>query len=691
MSSLDQFMRRVKRLYHRARFEWLAGHPRYQDSLTLAREAKGRGDWTNAEVHFRAASIVRPDSVGPRINLGQALVELQRIDDARRVLDEALRREPRSAEAHLHLGHCLALLGDREAAVIAYARAAALKPPPQRADPAEAWSVFRETLSSPRPPHESDADAVVIMDGRGAPPSVLRGMLSGLTDQSDRRWIAVIRVDRGVGDHPGASFAIQDDRLHLVETITEATAVLEGQPPKLEIVQIGPNACLEPYALQSLRGVNRLCQADVVYGDHDHHHQSVRARPRWFGPALFGAPATQDLKTVPSPPVVLHFPNGDWRALLGAEVEGPGETLNRMMESGLVVRHIPLLIASIRVVAGSTTTMPTSQSQPRAQDKAFPRITVIVPTRDEPAVLDACVRSLTACADRPEDLDIVVLDNRSHLAETADTLHRLEETLGLTSLAVDEPFNWSRLNNIGAAHAVGEILVFANNDIEMLTSGWDRVVRTQLSDPEVGIVGARLLYPDGTLQHVGVVLGAVGGRPVHEGRAEPAAEGGPQNRWRRTREVGAVTGAFLAVRSETFLAAGGFNENLAVAYNDLDFCLRVRSLGKAVVYASEIEAIHFESKTRGLAATSEKIAWDDEEFEQLYRIWGDACTHDPYVHPAWTFSTESAFNGFRPVSDADSTRALAGDDLKSSSQRPPAAASSTKEGARHRSARKRSR
>lgn len=666
MTSDADIGRRLLRLVHRVWFEWLAGNPRYQDSLDAARAARTRHDWVQASIHFQAASTVRPNSLSPRLNFGQALIELNRAEEAETVLREAVRRAPRSSDAYAKLGHCLTILGRHDQAAAAYSRSAALKTASAPVDRTEAWARFRKDLERPLPPTSmSLTPVVVLVDARGLQPSVLRAMLTSVIEQSDPDWIAVVQVDAGVADHPVGGFAYSEPRIHLVETV--AAALTLDLHAKGETLLLDPGTILEPTALQWLRSINAKYAADAVFADYDHHHQDRRREPRWLEPVLGAEVGLLDLVSSPTPPPAALLFDHEWRALLKwsdalPAVQLPRETLVALLEAGKTVRHLPLVLASVQIA-------PPGRSVPPIRELAPVKpltggVGVIIPTRDEAVVLEACIASLIRLADQPELVDIIVLDNRSREQATTEALARLAETTRLTTIPVDEPFNWSRLNNTGAGAAPHtEVLVFVNNDLEMLSPGWDSELRVLLARPHVGAVGARLVYPDGSLQHVGIVLGAIGGRPIHDGRAAASNDGGPGDRWRRTRELGAVTGAFLAARRETFAEVGGFNEQLAVAYNDIDFCLRVRASGLSVVYAPAIEAIHYESKSRGLALTAERIAWDDEEFEQLRRTWGEACQTDPYVNPRWTFSPDRSFEAFRPVDEDAIAASLAGDKL----------------------------
>ena len=202
-------------------------------------------------------------------------------------------------------------------------------------------------------------------------------------------------------------------------------------------------------------------------------------------------------------------------------------------------------------------------------------IQVIVPTRDNGDDVRDLAGSLRRRAAAPASLRILVVDNGSKQIETIRTLERLSVEEGVRVVRMDEPFNWSRLNTRAAALCDTQMLVFANDDMVMLSDAWDRQLRGLLERPEIGVVGARLIYPDDTVQHAGVLLGWPN-IAEHDGRYEPVSDPGPASRWHVTRAVSAVTGAFLAVRRPLFEAVGGFDETaLPIAYADIDFALKV--------------------------------------------------------------------------------------------------------------------
>jgi len=205
---------------------------------------------------------------------------------------------------------------------------------------------------------------------------------------------------------------------------------------------------------------------------------------------------------------------------------------------------------------------------------------------------------------------------------------------------MDEPFNWSRLNNAAAAGQDAALLVFVNDDIVMASEGWDEVLRGLLERPEIGAVGARLLYSDETVQHAGVIFGWQGAG-LHDGLSESASTPGPASRWHVTRRVAAVTGAFLATRRDAFLAHGGFDEiGLPIGYSDFDFALKLRASDLGILWTPEITCYHHESKSRGLDHLDpEKRARDAAERAVLERRWGSALTGDPSVNPVWHMAT----------------------------------------------------
>lgn len=226
-------------------------------------------------------------------------------------------------------------------------------------------------------------------------------------------------------------------------------------------------------------------------------------------------------------------------------------------------------------------------------------IDIVIPTHANADDLAALIASLDALAAAPYALRFRIMANNTP-PEARATLDRLAHDPRVTVTPVDEPFNWSRLSNLGARAGTAPLILFANDDMRMLTAEWDAELRGLLCDACVGAVGARLLYPDGTIQHAGVILGWRGGA-IHDGLHQPGDAPGPNHRWQVTRAAGAVTGAFLATQRDTFERAGGFDDvYLPIGYSDIDYCLKVQAQGRKVLWTPYITLTHFESKSRGL-------------------------------------------------------------------------------------------
>jgi len=275
----------------------------------------------------------------------------------------------------------------------------------------------------------------------------------------------------------------------------------------------------------------------------------------------------------------------------------------------------------------------------RAGDPGAP-IAVIIPTRNNSEDLARAVGSLKARAAAPHSLQIVVVDNGSSDAATRTAFDRSTDR-SVRVLEIDEPFNWARLNNQAMSQVDAPLVVFANDDVTMLTDGWDQILRGLLDRSEVGAVGARLLYPDDTLQHGGILFGWPGSMVIHDGLYESKSEPGPACRWHVTRAVSAVTGAFLATRREMFLAHGGFDEiNLPVAYSDIDYALKLRRAGLKILWTPQITLNHFESKTRGFDHIDPaKRARNSVERAVMERRWGAALDTEPGLNPLWHMAT----------------------------------------------------
>lgn len=264
-----------------------------------------------------------------------------------------------------------------------------------------------------------------------------------------------------------------------------------------------------------------------------------------------------------------------------------------------------------------------------------PRVSIIVPTRDRAKLLAACAEGVLAKTDYP-NLELIVVDNGSVEPATEALFQKLLADPRVRVLRRPGPFNYSALNNEAVAEAKGEILVLLNNDIEVIEGHWLAEMVSQAVRPNVGAVGARLLYPDGTLQHGGVILG-VGRDTRIAGHIHPGAaheDNGYFGCLHVARNVSAVTAACMALRKSVFDEVGGLDaEHLPVAFNDVDLCLKIRAAGYDIVWTPHAELYHMESASRGSDARPDQAARARREIAWMRERWGEVLDHDPFYGP----------------------------------------------------------
>jgi GT2 family glycosyltransferase len=324
---------------------------------------------------------------------------------------------------------------------------------------------------------------------------------------------------------------------------------------------------------------------------------------------------------------VIHLPRilYHWRASQGSTSLAPSEktyaatTGRRAVADHLARRGVT---AEVSPAPGAADLNMVRYAQPTPQ----PKVSLIIPTRDGAALLRRCLESLGEKTTY-QNYDVTIIDNGSIEAES---LRYLESVRGerIAVLREDGPFNFSALNNLGVRQTEGEIVCLLNNDIEIVTPDWLEEMVSVALQPGVGAVGARLWYPDGGLQHGGVLLG-VGGVAGHAHRQLRRGSAGYFGRAILRQEFSAVTGACLVVQRRIFLEAGGLDETLAVTGNDVDFCLRLQAAGYRNIWTPYAEMIHHESVSRGDDDTPEKHTRASMEQRVMKDRWGDLLQADP--------------------------------------------------------------
>ena len=287
----------------------------------------------------------------------------------------------------------------------------------------------------------------------------------------------------------------------------------------------------------------------------------------------------------------------------------------------------------------------------RYETQGEPLVSIIIPNKDEVESLEKCLSSIEKSS--YTNYEVIIAENNScektfsyykkiapDCVEKNGTVcyeGRLSGGQRLCVAVWKEGFHYSKLNNFGVSFAKGEYLVLMNNDIEMLSGTWMSEMLGTCQRREVGAVGAKLYYPDDTVQHAGIVVGIGGSaRGIGQNMFAGLKRGrsGYLHKASLAMDYSAVTAACLMTKRSVYEAVGGFADELAVAFNDVDFCLKIRAMGLLVVYQPRVEAYHYESKSRGSEDTPEKVARFQTEIEYMRETWiGILKNGDPYYNP----------------------------------------------------------
>ena len=451
---------------------------------------------------------------------------------------------------------------------------------------------------------------------------------------------------------------------HISAASTSALALASGE----FIALLDHDDVLPRHALAAVvHELNRHPDADIVYSDEDRLDEAgwrfaPYFKPDWNPELFYG----QNL--------ISHL--GVYRKALVERVGGFREGFEGSQDYDLAlrvleqteprkIRHIPHILYHWRAVPGSAArgvdekgyaygaarravaehferihlqaTCEPAPDYPHQQRIRYtlpdprPHVTLIIPTRDRIDHLSRCVASVTGRSTY-EAFDIVIVDNGSSQEASRFYFEQVVQDPRISILRIDEPFNFSRLNNLAAAQARGTLLCFLNNDTAVISPDWLEELVSIASREDVGAVGAMLYYPDDTVQHAGVILG-MGGVASHAHRGLPRGAPGYGARATLTQTLSAVTAACMVVRKAVFDAVGGFDEALAVSYNDVDLCLRIQARGLRNVWTPFAELYHFESVSRGDARLGAARPRFLAESDLTKQRWHDLLNADPYFNP----------------------------------------------------------
>ena len=427
---------------------------------------------------------------------------------------------------------------------------------------------------------------------------------------------------------------------------------------------------LAPFALfEVVRALNQEPEPDFVYSDEDHIDENGRRRdphfkPDWspdtlrshnyichlvvirrellerVGGLREGFDGSQDydlaLRATEQASHIHHIRKVlyHWRQHPASMSNGPGN--HRAYEAGLkaVRAHIARQAIEATVTHGL---LPDTYDVRRSLLRR-PMVSIIIPTQDHVDLLARCLKSIERST--YANHEILLIENQSRCPETFAYYRTLEKRSNIRLISWNVPFNYSKLNNFAATQARGEMLLLLNNDTEVQNADWLERMLEHALRPEVGAVGAKLFYPDGDIQHGGVILG-IGGVAGHAHKCFSKSSAGYFHRLIVTQDLSAVTGACLMLRKEVFQEIGGLDERLAIAFNDVDLCMRIRRRGYWIVWTPFAALTHYESKTRGLEDTIEKQTRFEAETRGFIDRWRDELrAGDPFYSPHLTLSSE---------------------------------------------------
>lgn len=267
-----------------------------------------------------------------------------------------------------------------------------------------------------------------------------------------------------------------------------------------------------------------------------------------------------------------------------------------------------------------------------------PLISILIPNKDHVEDLKKCMDSIDERSSY-RNYEYIIIENNSTDRETFRYYEEIKKRANVTVAVYQGDFNFSRINNFGEQYAKGDYLLLLNNDTEMIGTGCLQEMLNYCMREDVGIVGAKLLYEDNTIQHAGVIIG-LGGIAGHTFVGADRRAVGYQKHIVCTQDYSAVTAACLMIKHDLYRAVDGLTEELAVAFNDIDLCLKVRRLGKLVVYNPYAELYHYESKSRGYEDTPEKIRRFNSEISKFQKRWPEILKNgDPYYNPNLSLSS----------------------------------------------------
>ena len=522
----------------------------------------------------------------------------------------------------------------------------------------------------------------VIVPVYNTPMDLLTACIDSVLKQSYANWQLCLADDKSTSEETIDYLNNQlpnDDRISIIfrkenGNISEATNSALELATGDYIALLDHDDCLHEHALSlAVSAIQRNPRAQVLYTDEDKiNYQGEHSDPH------FKSDWNRDL--LYSQNYICHL--GIYKKSLVDSVGGMRSTFNGSQDYDFLLRciakvtdkeiiHIPYVLYHWRAVEGSTALSSVAKSYTHQAGKAAlvdyfkkqavdvevrngrfpntyrvkwpvkepaPLVSLMIPTRDGFDILSQCIHSILEKTDYP-NYEILIINNQSSCKQTLDYLNKVSTLDRVNIIDYNRPFNFSAINNYAAKQTKGDIIGLINNDIEVINNGWLTEMVSHCLRKPIGCVGAKLYYGNGRIQHAGVILG-IGGVAGHAHKYFADAHPGYFSRLHILQNLSAVTGACLLVRKEIYEKVNGLTEDLKVAFNDVDFCLKVREAGYTNLWTPYAKLYHHESVSRGEENTPEKQKRFLREVRYMQQKWGNKLDKDPFYSPNLSLISE---------------------------------------------------
>jgi len=674
-------------------------NPNYHGSFhNLGDIYQQKGKLHEAVASYRKAIEVNPDFAWSHHNLGDTLLRQEKLDEAAAAYRKALEIDPNFGWANYNLARVLNQQNKLSEALGYYEKANELDPQLFTLDlqalregllqSQDAYSRWRAKNAPRQADLRQMAGTLVLLNYKplisvivpvyNTPAEFLREAIESVRNQVYPYWELCIADDASSKIHVKQileEYRAKDDRIkivyrnkngHISHASNSALDVATGEFVSL----LDHDDLLTPDALFEVAlMLNNHPEADMIYSDEDKLTAEERLigpyfKPEWCPDSFLSRMYTCHLGTYRRS-IIKEI--GGFRA--GFEGAQDYDLVLRFTEKTNKIYHIPKVLYHWRMHSGSTAG--STEAKPYAYEASvkslqeaierrgepgkveevpdylghyivrytitdYKLVSIIIPTRNLGETLDKCLESIFTKSLYP-NYEVIVIDNGSNEKQTAEVIAKwtAKEPNRFRCYPLDIPFNFSKINNYAVSKAGGDYLLFLNNDTEVISPDWIDAMVEQAQRSSIGAVGVKLLYPDNTIQHAGVVMG-LGGVAGHIYLGFPANFPGYFSNVVGMNNLSAVTGACLMCRRDVFESVGGFDEELTVGYNDVDLCLKMMAKGYYNIYVPHVSVYHYESKSRGYEDTPEKKERLSKESKIIESRWSQFIENDPCYSPHLT-------------------------------------------------------